>query len=221
MGDTHEVRLADGRRVTYADHGDPDGPVILFCVGTPETRLVPLGEPERAATMGFRLLVPDRPGFGGSDPQPGRVLEDWPADAAGLMDALGVERFARARCLRRRPVRGGVRSATGRPGHRGCAGRPGRAGGRAGAWVRALPGPGGATGAGRDDRPAGPGDPDGLEAFFAPDLSETDREQDAADGPGAAAGGLENLREAFRQGADAYVEDHTINGSAGAACCPG
>ena len=28
-----------------------------------------------------------------------------------------------------------------------------------------------------------------------------------------AASGLANLREAFRQGADAYVEDHTINGS--------
>ena len=57
-------------------------------------------------------------------------------------------------------------------------------------------------------------DPDALAAFFAPDLSD-DRPR---------AGGrrwtrrrrpraLENLREAFRQGADAYVEDHTINGS--------
>ena len=31
--------------------------------------------------------------------------------------------------------------------------------------------------------------------------------------PATAARALENLREAFRQGADAYVEDHTINGS--------
>jgi hypothetical protein len=39
MGDTHQLRLPDGRMVSYADHGDPAGPVVLTCVGTPDSRL--------------------------------------------------------------------------------------------------------------------------------------------------------------------------------------
>ena len=35
-----------------------------------------------------------RPGFGGSDPQPGRALLDFAADAAAVADHLGRERFA-------------------------------------------------------------------------------------------------------------------------------
>ncbi len=171
MGDTHELRLPDGRRVTYADHGDPAGPVVLACVGTPQSRLLPPGEAERAGTMGFRLVVPDRPGFGGSDPKPGRTLEDWPADAVALMDGLGVDRFGGDRRLRRRPVRGGVRGAAGRAGHRGRAGRAGRAG-DAPAHGFVPDGPGGAAGARRDDRPAGPRRPGRAGRFFAPNMSE-------------------------------------------------
>jgi pimeloyl-ACP methyl ester carboxylesterase len=92
MGDTHELRLPDGRLMTYSDHGT--GTVVLDCVGTPGTRLL---HPDLLAlleTAGVRMLTPDRPGFGGSDPQPGRTLTDWPADAAALLDALGLDRVA-------------------------------------------------------------------------------------------------------------------------------
>src|SRR5215207_4556698 len=94
MGDTHFVTLSDGRRVSYSDHGDPAGPTMLNCHGTPESRLA---DPRLAALpgrLGFRLVMPDRPGFGQSDPKPGRTLLDWPADAAELIDALGVDTVA-------------------------------------------------------------------------------------------------------------------------------
>ena len=94
MGDTHELRLPDGRRMTYSDYGDPAMPVVLECVGTPQSRLPYPQQVTLAQELGYRMLMPDRPGFGGSDPQPGRTLEDWPADAAALMDALGVDLFA-------------------------------------------------------------------------------------------------------------------------------
>ncbi|HVQ91566.1 MAG TPA: alpha/beta fold hydrolase, partial [Mycobacteriales bacterium] len=94
MGDTHEVRLPDGRAMAYADHGDPAGPVVLSCVGTPDSRLVGRHWAAAADRAGVRILTPDRPGFGGSDPQPGRTLADWPADATVLLDTLGVHRFA-------------------------------------------------------------------------------------------------------------------------------
>ena len=93
MGDTHELTLPDGRRLAYADYGDPAGPVVLECVGTPQSRLPDPVQVTEAEQAGLRMIVPDRPGFGRSDPRPGRTLTDWPADAAALTDALGVDRF--------------------------------------------------------------------------------------------------------------------------------
>lgn len=40
--------------------------------------------------MGLRLIAPDRPGYGLSDPMPGRGLADWSADIAELLDHLGI-----------------------------------------------------------------------------------------------------------------------------------
>jgi pimeloyl-ACP methyl ester carboxylesterase len=52
--------------------------------------------------------------------------------------------------------------------------------------------------------------PDGLFAFLAPDESESDRQAHAALRPEEKELVLANLREAFRQGPDAYVQDHLI-----------
>jgi pimeloyl-ACP methyl ester carboxylesterase len=213
MGDTHELRLPDGRRMAYADYGDPAGPVVLECVGTPQSRLPFAQQVSLAEELGYRMLMPDRPGFGRSDPQPGRTLEDWPADAAALMDALGVGRFA---------VLGG---SGGGPYAVACGVLLGD---RVTAVALAAPAeprdapshgfvplqdPAALRERGETIARLARDDPDGLAAFFAPDLSATDREQEEAADPATVARGLENLREAFRQGADAYVEDHTINGS--------
>jgi pimeloyl-ACP methyl ester carboxylesterase len=40
------------------------------------------------------LIIPDRPGVGGSDPKVPRTLGDWPADVVELADQLGIGRFA-------------------------------------------------------------------------------------------------------------------------------
>jgi pimeloyl-ACP methyl ester carboxylesterase len=213
MGDTHELTLPDGRRMTYSDYGDPAGPVVLECVGTPQSRLPFAQQVALAEQFGCRMLMPDRPGFGGSDPEPGRSLEDWPADAAALMDALGVERFA---------VSGG---SGGGPYAVACGvllgDRVTAVALSAPAEPRSAPShgflplqdPAALRERGETIARLARDDPDGLAAFFAPDMSATDREQEAALDPATAARMLENLREAFRQGADAYVEDHTINGS--------
>jgi pimeloyl-ACP methyl ester carboxylesterase len=213
VGDTHELTLPDGRRVTYADHGDPTRPVVLECVGTPQSRLPYPHQVELAERLGYRMVVPDRPGFGGSDPRPGRTLEDWPADAAALLDALGVDRFA---------VLG---ASGGGPYAVACGVLLGERVTRVALVAPAEPADAPAHGFVPSQDPAAlrqrgetiarlaRDDPDALDAFFAPDLSDSDREQAAAEDPAMVAAGLANLREAFRQGADAYVEDHTINGS--------
>jgi pimeloyl-ACP methyl ester carboxylesterase len=46
------------------------------------------------ASLGVRLIAPDRPGYGLSDGQPRRRLIDYPDDIAQLADQLGLDRFS-------------------------------------------------------------------------------------------------------------------------------
>ncbi len=46
------------------------------------------------AETGVRLISPDRPGVGLSDPQPGRTVLDWAHDVGELLDQIEVDRFA-------------------------------------------------------------------------------------------------------------------------------
>jgi pimeloyl-ACP methyl ester carboxylesterase len=86
------IRLPDGRALAYAEWGDLLGrPVFLFH-GMPGSRLF-FPDPPTAAEGGVRAITVDRPGMGGSDPQPGHVVADWPADVVELAGALGLERF--------------------------------------------------------------------------------------------------------------------------------
>ena len=87
------LQLADGRRLAWSEFGTPTGPVLILLDGTPSSRLEGLVL-HHAALGGVRVLVPDRPGFGGWDPQPGRSLTDWARDVAALADQLGIQRFA-------------------------------------------------------------------------------------------------------------------------------
>jgi|CXWL01.1.fsa_nt_gi pimeloyl-ACP methyl ester carboxylesterase len=88
------VRLSDGRALSYAEYGDPAGRPVLYFHGSPGSRLEPAYADEAARPRRLRLIAPDRPGFGGSDFQPGRQFDDWPADVAALADALGLGQFA-------------------------------------------------------------------------------------------------------------------------------
>ncbi len=88
------IRLSDARQLAYAEYGDPSGrPVFLFH-GLPGSRLSWGLLPDDPFPAGLRLIAPDRPGYGKSDPKPGRSLLDWADDVAELADALGIDRFA-------------------------------------------------------------------------------------------------------------------------------
>jgi pimeloyl-ACP methyl ester carboxylesterase len=88
------LRLSDGRRLGYADYGDPRGAPVLFFHGTPGSRRVARFADQAARRRAVRLIAPDRPGFGLSDFQAARTLGAWPADVVELADALGIGRFA-------------------------------------------------------------------------------------------------------------------------------
>ena len=88
------ITLPDGRRLGYAELGDEHGRPLFFFHGTPGSRLV-LSERDAIAQIeGVRLILPERPGYGVSDPKPDRTLVGWADDVAALADHLGVERFA-------------------------------------------------------------------------------------------------------------------------------
>jgi pimeloyl-ACP methyl ester carboxylesterase len=94
--DYQQVKLRDGRTLAYAEFGDPKGDPIIYCHGTPSSRaegeLTVRGS--CAGQLGLRVIIPDRPGMGGSDFLPNRRVVDWPSDVLELADALHIERFA-------------------------------------------------------------------------------------------------------------------------------
>ena len=90
---THFLTLRDGRRLAYSELGDPNGTPIIHHHGMPGSRLEHEAEPEFYRSLGVRLITPDRPGYGLSDPNPHRLLHDWPSDVAELADCLGIARF--------------------------------------------------------------------------------------------------------------------------------
>jgi len=73
--------LRDGRRLGFAEWGDPGAPPILVFHGTPGSRL--LG---RGMEMDARLIVPDRPGYGHSDVNPGRLIAQYVDDLDQLVE---------------------------------------------------------------------------------------------------------------------------------------
>jgi len=88
------IYLSDGRRLAYAEYGDPEGKPLFYCHGFPASRFeAALLEPA-ACKARVRIVAVDRPGCGLSDFQPERLIGDWPRDVLEVADALGIERFA-------------------------------------------------------------------------------------------------------------------------------
>jgi pimeloyl-ACP methyl ester carboxylesterase len=84
--------LPDGRTMAWAEFGDPDGLPVVQLHGTPGGRLVGATEEDRLVRQGLRLIAPERPGYGASDPRPGRTVVDDADDVVAVMDACRVDR---------------------------------------------------------------------------------------------------------------------------------
>lgn len=94
MANPRTVETRDGRAIGYADVGDPDGDPVFVFHGFPNSRVFGALFDEAGRDHGLRIIAPERPGLGVSDPKPDRKLTDWPADVADVADALDVEEFA-------------------------------------------------------------------------------------------------------------------------------
>ena len=88
------VHTPDGRVLAVEEGGDPAGRPVLVHGGTPNSRHLYDDHARDAAERGLRLISYDRPGYGGSSPQPGRTVADCASDARAICADLGIDRLA-------------------------------------------------------------------------------------------------------------------------------
>ena len=87
--------LRDGRRIAWSSGGPEDGVPIIYlhgAIGTSVERTPALDA--LIERLRIRYIALSRPGFGRSDPCPGRSIADFPADVERVADRLGLGRFA-------------------------------------------------------------------------------------------------------------------------------
>lgn len=82
-----------GRKIRILDAAQPDGAPVLVHSGTPGSRLLYRPWVEDALSRGIRLIGYDRPGYGGSSPDPGRSVADAAGDVSAIARALGISRL--------------------------------------------------------------------------------------------------------------------------------
>lgn len=72
-----------GRIIAFSEVGDPKGSVVFCCVGMGTTRFLTAFYDELATTLKLRLITPDRPGVGESEPYDNGVGTPlgWPGKA--------------------------------------------------------------------------------------------------------------------------------------------
>lgn len=89
----HLLTLSTGRKLGYAEYGDPKGVPLFFLHGWPSSRLQGEALDLIGKKRGLRVIAPDRPGIGLSEFQPKRVLLDWPDVFRELAASVGAEKF--------------------------------------------------------------------------------------------------------------------------------
>lgn len=92
--ETNLIQLSDGRKLAYAEYGDPEGKSIFYFHGWPSSRLSGSETNQAAKKLKVRVISPDRPGFGLSDYQENRTLLTWADDVEELADQLKIQKFA-------------------------------------------------------------------------------------------------------------------------------
>ncbi len=88
------MQLPDGRRLAWAEYGDPFGYPVILCHGVPGSRRQVPPFDALTSERHARLIVPDRAGYGLSDNVRGWGLVQWQRDMRALVDHLRLGDFA-------------------------------------------------------------------------------------------------------------------------------
>jgi pimeloyl-ACP methyl ester carboxylesterase len=93
-----DLTLADGRTLHVYDRmggaGDRVTLTVFWHHGTPNLGAPPEPLFELSDRLGVRWISYDRPGYGGSSPDPDRTVGSAATDVAAIADTLGIEKFA-------------------------------------------------------------------------------------------------------------------------------
>ena len=88
------ISTQDGRNLRVIEAGPLDGIPVLVHNGTPGSRLLYHSWVEDAQERGIHLISYDRPGYGGSTPQPGRSVANGAEDVAAIAKKLNLSQLS-------------------------------------------------------------------------------------------------------------------------------
>ncbi|KAK4154953.1 hypothetical protein C8A00DRAFT_32222 [Chaetomidium leptoderma] len=85
-----------GRVISFSEVGDPNGSAVFCCVGMGLTRYITAFYDELALTLRLRLITPDRPGVGDSEPYADGTATPlgWPDDVYAICQSLKITKFS-------------------------------------------------------------------------------------------------------------------------------
>jgi pimeloyl-ACP methyl ester carboxylesterase len=87
--------LADGRKMSFAEYGNPGGRPVVWLHGTPGgRRQIPQEARIAAQETNLRLICIDRPGCGHSTPHQYDNVLEFASDLECVVDLLGIDEFA-------------------------------------------------------------------------------------------------------------------------------
>ena len=86
--------LGNKHKLAWNEYGMPDGEPVLYFHGTPGSSIEASSADIIAKDLGIRLIAPDRPGYGDSDPHDDFGLVDWPDVISQLADKLNLKKFS-------------------------------------------------------------------------------------------------------------------------------
>ncbi|KAG9248791.1 hypothetical protein BJ878DRAFT_287573 [Calycina marina] len=86
----------NGRTISFSEVGDSEGFAVFCCVGMGLTRYITAFYDELALTLKLRLITPDRPGVGDSEPYNDGTETplSWPDDVYTICQALKITKFS-------------------------------------------------------------------------------------------------------------------------------
>lgn len=90
---SHTISTEDGRKLRIIEAGSHSGYPILVHHGTPSSRLLYHPWIKDAQARGIRLISYNRPGYGDSDPHPGRRVADAAYDVAAIAKELNISQL--------------------------------------------------------------------------------------------------------------------------------
>lgn len=87
------LTLDDGRKLGYIEYGKSEALPIVLLHGSPGSRIFGLEDEPILEEEDLRVITPERPGYGQSDPEKHRTIKSFAKDIEQLANYLGIEKF--------------------------------------------------------------------------------------------------------------------------------